>query len=288
MPDVSASLDTADLGTVGYVGLGDMGAGIASRLVRLGFDVSVFDLQFDRIQALVEQGATGVKSVGELAGRSDTLIVCVDPESAVLSVVDSLAPHLGPGHTVIVQSSITLNVLFECERIASKHGAQLFDVPVSGSYEDRQSGNLAVLVGATSEAAQHVRPLLEAIGHPLYFENLGAGAVAKLANNAIMSTTRAVVTEIMEFASAYGLSEADLRKAVSTSSGACWVVDNWDYFDQHVMSGYALRGLGEAQADEVIGMAAEKGLHLNMVRATRQYGGDLKRARYRELTERTQ
>jgi 3-hydroxyisobutyrate dehydrogenase len=268
---------------VGYVGLGNMGAGIATRLTRVGVEPIVFDLRKEAVEELVAEGATGAGSLEELATASDAVIICVEPSAAVLAVLKGIVEHLHEGQTVFVQSSIPTEMLFEAARLVEATGAKLYDAPVSGSMVDRLNGTLAVLVGASEEAVGEERALLEIIGRPLYFGTLGGGEVAKLANNAIMTVTRRAASEVMAFAAAYGLSEEDVQKVVAISSGQSYVTDNWEYFTEQIRNGTAMR-LGPKQAREIIAMADAKGVRMRMLETVRGHGLEIDKERYRLLT----
>lgn len=271
-------------GRVGYIGLGNMGAGIAMRLARVAVDLTVFDLRKEAVEELVAAGATGAATLEQLVERSDAVIVCVDPAEAVLKVVAELVRSLGPRHAVLIQSSVPPAMLLECARLVESTGAKLYDTPVSGSLHDRLNGTLSVLVGASEERVGAERELLETIGRPLYFGSLGGGEIAKLANNAMMSVTRRAAAEVMAFAAAYGLSEDDVRKAAAISSGASWVLDNWEYFNEQHRNGTILR-LGGRQAEEIIAAAADKGVRMRMLEAIREHGRTIDEERCQVLAQ---
>jgi 3-hydroxyisobutyrate dehydrogenase len=270
-------------GRVGYVGLGNMGAGIATRLARVGVDLVVFDLRKEAVEELVAEGATGAASLAELATACHTVIVCVEPSAAVLDVLKGMVEYLHPGQTVFVQSSISPQMVFEAAKLVEPSGVKLYDSPVSGSMADRLNGTLSVLVGASEETVGAERALLEIIGRPLYLGALGGGEVAKLANNSIMTVTRRAVTEAMAFAAAYGLSEDDVRKVVAISSGRSWTTDNWEYQNEQHRNGLVLR-LGPKQAREILASAEAKGVRMRMLEAVRDHGLEIDKERYRLLT----
>nr|WP_271209077.1 NAD(P)-dependent oxidoreductase [Rhodococcus wratislaviensis]GLK33532.1 tartronate semialdehyde reductase [Rhodococcus wratislaviensis] len=270
-------------GTAGYIGLGNMGGGIATRLSRTGVRQVVFDINREAVDKLVAEGASAAGSLGELAAASDTIFVCVDPEHVVLKVVEQLVEYLTPGQSVVVQSSVPPTLLFEVARLVENSGATLYDAPVSGSVEDRLNGTLSVLVGATEETVGSDKTLLETIGRPLYFGTLGGGEVAKLCNNAIMTTTRTVASEVMKFAAAYGLTEDNVREAAAISSGGSWVLDNWDYFNQRLSAGFTLR-MSRKQVEEILAAADEKGVRLRMLESVLEHGLDIDKDRFHLLT----
>jgi 3-hydroxyisobutyrate dehydrogenase len=258
-------------GTVGYVGLGDMGGGVATHLVEVGIDVHVFDLNDDAIARLVDKGAVGASSLQDLVNSSDVIIVCVDPERAVVAVTQELAELVRAGQTVIIQSSVPPTWVAEIAEAMQQKDVKLFDAAVSGSHADRQNGTLAVLVGATEEGVGRERDLLESIGRPLYMGKVGGGEVAKLANNAVMNVTRLAMAETMEFGRAFGLAEEDILRAISISSGASFVQQNWGYFDTQIKTGMVMR-LAAPQAQAIADLAERKGLHLYMQEVAIKHG----------------
>lgn len=268
---------------VGYVGLGDMGSGIATHLVEVGVRLVVFDLNPEAIAAVVAKGAKSAGSLEELAATSDVIIVCVDPQKQVVRVVDQLAEFLGPGQTVIIQSSVSPAAVIEMGETMAQKGVKLFDAPVSGSHEDRRNGTLSVLTGATAEGVEAERALLESIGRPLYLDALGGGEVAKLANNAIMTVTRLATIESLEFGRAFGVSEENLAEAIKISSGGSWVLDNWEYFDEQLRSGFTLR-MSSKQSREIIETAENRDVHMRMTEAALQHSKIIHGARYAHLT----
>lgn len=270
-------------GAVGYIGLGDMGAGICTHLRDVDVNLTVFDLNQAAIDLLVAKGARGAKSLQEVVDATETIIVCVDPEPQVKKVVDALIPYLRAGQTIIIQSSVPPQWIGQMAESVSSKGAKLFDAPVSGSHADRLNGTLSVLTGATREQVGPLSDLLESIGRPLYLDALGGGETAKLANNALMNVSRLAVAESMAFARALGLSEEKLIEAIKISSGACFVVDNWGYFEQQLGTGFVLR-MSMKQTVEILEIAEEIGVRMLMTEAARENTKPIDEARYRLIT----
>lgn len=270
-------------GTVGYIGLGNMGSGIAIHLAEVGVKLVVFDLNPAAIAEVTAKGAHGAASLEEVAKLTDVIIICVDPEPQVPKVVDALAEFLRPGQTVIIQSSVPPQWVPQMAEVVAAKGAKLFDAPVSGSFEDRRNGTLSVLTGASQEEVGPVSDLLNSIGRPLYLDALGGGEAVKLANNAIMTVTRLAVSESMAFAGAFGLSEEKLIEAVKISSGASFAIDNWGYFDEQVRTGFTLR-MSLKQTLEILEIAAEKNIPMLMTEAARACTKPIDEARYKLIT----
>ena len=270
-------------GIVGYIGLGDMGGGIATHLADMGVELIVFDLNPTAVDRLVGKGARAAASLQLLAETSDVLIICVDPEPQVQKVVAALVPHLCAGQTVIIQSSVPPTWISQLASAVASSGAKLFDAPVSGSRADRLNGTLAVLVGASREQTGPINGLLETIGRPIYLDAPGGGEAAKLANNAIMAVTRLAVAESMAFAQVFGISEDKLIEAVKVSSGACFAIENWGYFDQQIASGHGPR-MSLQQVTEIQKIATEEGVGMRMIRAALEHMRSIDEERYRIIT----
>lgn len=275
--------ETQYKGTVGYVGLGNMGGGIATHLAEVGVDLVVFDLKAEAIAAVEAAGARGASSLEELVAAVDVVIVCVDPEKQVVKVVDLLAEFLLSGQTVIIQASVPPAWVGQMADSVAAKGVKLYDAPVSGSHEDRRNGTLAVLTGASRETVGAEHELLSSIGIPLYLEALGGGEVAKLANNAVMTATRLATTESFAFGRAFGVSEENLAKAIAISSGNSWALENWGYFDEQLASGFTLY-MSLKQSEEILATAEEKNLPMLMTQAAVDYTKRIDEARYTHLT----
>lgn len=272
-------------GSVGYIGLGDMGGGIAARLVAAGVDLIVFDLKSDAIARLVAKGARAAISLGEVVRDAEVIFICVDPETAVSKVIDDIFELARPGQTLIVQSSICPEVVIEASKKARLKGVRLFDAPVSGTYADRQNGTLAVPTGAERKNIGNIAALLDIIGRPIYLKTVGGGELAKLANNAVSSVTRSGVMEAIELALSYGVTEADLLEVLRAGSGNSFVVQNWSFFDELARVGHIVRKQ-PMQAAEIRKTIKQKDLHLPIIEAHFEPLRMLDIQRYKKLTGR--
>lgn len=196
---------------VGFVGLGNIGTPMAERLAASDHDVVVYDVAFDRVQALVEKGATAAASVAELAAQVDVLSVMVRDDDQVRTVVaeacarGSLPDRRAP-LTVAIHSTIAPRTPRQLEVTAAKHGVRLVDAPVSGGPMGAAEGTLAILVGGSDEAFAAARPALEAMGSKVIHAGpIGAGTAFKLARNLMHFVSFTAATEAQVLAEAAGL-----------------------------------------------------------------------------------
>src|SRR5882724_9206791 len=146
--------------TVGIVGLGDMGAAIASSIVRT-FPLIAFDLRKEAVDKLVALGAKRAESVQALAERCEVVILVVVDDKQVNQVVGELLRHPGKLHTIIVSSTVLPSTVIALAEQAAKVGLDLIDAPVSGGAEKASRGILTVLIGGGRTPVRRCWRILE-------------------------------------------------------------------------------------------------------------------------------
>src|SRR6202158_1741924 len=179
---------------IGFLGLGEMGAPMASRLLRAGHDLVVWNRSAERAVALAREGTAVASSPAKAAaGRDFVITMLATPEALeqVLFGTAGLAPALLPGQALIDMSTVGPA---EVRSVAARlpKGASLVDAPVRGSVPQATSGRLDIFVGATDQDYERVRPILEALGSVRHTGGPGSGAAMKLVANLALGA--AVVT----------------------------------------------------------------------------------------------
>jgi 3-hydroxyisobutyrate dehydrogenase len=254
---------------VGYVGLGNMGGGIAVHLAQAGVRLIVYDIDPQAVARVVAEGAEEAASPAHLAAESDIVIICVlnsEQLMAVLTGRDGILESSRPGQIVVIQSTVPPQTVLRAAQAAESFGVGVIDAPVSGSFDDRRNGTLAVIVGGADDVVARCRPVLEIIGNKIrHVGPLGAAEVAKLVNNAIMHTTRLAAIEAMRFAASFGVSEEMIRAVAKLCSANSWVLDNWEYFDQQTL---AAMGDDAPQIRDILEAASDVGVDLPLCRET--------------------
>ena len=139
--------------TVGIVGLGDMGAAIASSIVRT-FPLIAFDLRKEAVDKLVALGAKRAESVQALADQCEVIILVVVDDKQVNQVVSELLCHRGKLHTIIVSSTVLPTTVVALREQASKVGLELIDALVSGGVEKVSVGTIIVLIDGEQATIQ--------------------------------------------------------------------------------------------------------------------------------------
>lgn len=222
---------SADSGRWGFIGLGEMGEPMVGSLVDEGFDVVAFDRDPARVGLTAARGATAASSVAEVAHAADVVSICVRHAGQVDAVLDDgLLDHASARTLVLIHSTIGREA---CRAVAARLSAEeasVLDAPVSGMRMAAEAGTLAFFVGGAQDALERVRPGLDAMGRvAVHVGDVGAGQIAKIANNLVAFGNAAVVHEATELGRAAGLDEGRLLAALAEGSARSWAVENWPF-----------------------------------------------------------
>ena len=216
---------------IGFVGLGDMGSGMAGNLLRAGFSVHGYDPAPARLEWLEREGGHPAENAAAVGERSEAAFVMVmngdQARDATLGPV-GLAQGLQRGGTILLSATIRPG---EAEGIATdlrEHGIILIDTPVSGGKHGADAGKLNLYPAGDPDAIERVRPVLEAISKQIVVtgDRPGQGQVAKAALQALIGGVFAGVFEAAVFGSKAGLTGATLERVFSNSDAGSPLVAN--------------------------------------------------------------
>jgi 3-hydroxyisobutyrate dehydrogenase-like beta-hydroxyacid dehydrogenase len=202
---------------LGYIGLGNQGAPMAKRLADWPDGLIVFDVRAEAMTPLVELGAQPADDVAAVAA-ADVISVTVLNDVQVRDVVAELGRHAGAGTVIAIHSTIEPDTAAELAETLGPKGIHIVDAPVSGGAGAADKGELAVMVGASDEAYERVKPvfkkwasLVVRAGEP------GAGTRMKLARNMLTFIGFAASCEAMALAEAAGIDLQKLGRVVRHS-----------------------------------------------------------------------
>ena len=217
---------------VGIIGVGDMGLGIATSIVRT-FPMMAYDVRPEPVEKLVAMGARRAASVEQVADACDVAVIVVANDEQVTDVVGKLLSRPGKLHTIIVSSTILPRTMTDLDGAARKAGIDLIDAPVTGGTEKAERGILTLLIGGEKEPIERCRPLLEVYGKTLFHMGpLGAGSAGKLVNNLLSVAGYALILEGMQLADAYGISEDMVTEVAAVGSSDSRVLRHWGRLDR--------------------------------------------------------
>jgi 3-hydroxyisobutyrate dehydrogenase-like beta-hydroxyacid dehydrogenase len=207
--------------TIGFLGLGRMGAPMAANLLKAGHTLLVHDVSADAVAALVAQGAQAAGSAAALGEQCDVVFTSLPTPAIVREAV------LGPdGVCARRQPAILCDLSTSGPQLAQDLAAALpqvacFDAPVSGGIKGAVEATISIMVGGPStEYEVNLRSLLEAIGKPTHMgEAPGAGQTMKLVNNLLGAVAIGVTAEGMAFGIKQGLDPAKMIAVLNQSTG---------------------------------------------------------------------
>lgn len=217
---------------LGYIGLGNMGAPKARRLVGWPGGLIVYDVRPDAAAVFADAGATVAAEVAEVAA-ADVISVTVLDDVQVREVVAELARHVSPGTVIAIHSTIADSTAAELAAEFAPQGIHIIDAPVSGGAAGAERGELATMVGAPREVYERVKPVFKQWASlVIHAGEPGAGTRMKLARNMLTFTSFAAAAEAMRLAESAGLDIQALGRvvrhtdAISGGPGAVMVRDN--------------------------------------------------------------
>jgi len=217
---------------VGLVGAGRMGRAMVHHLIARGFAVSVTDVSAAACEAVAVLGAKVVDTPAELAARSDAVFIAVgfDEEvSAVCRGADGIFANARPGTIVVVNSTISADLVRALGDEARAKGLDLLDIPIARGAAAAEAGTLLALAGGDAAVLERVRPMLEAFCSDIsHLGDIGHGQVAKAINNLLLWVDGVALTEAGRLAESTGIDLPGLRDALLMSSGRSWALENWD------------------------------------------------------------
>lgn len=230
--------------TIGFIGLGLMGHGIAKNIVEKGYALSVIAHRNRApIEDLVSRGAVEVRSTREIAERSSIVFLCVTGSREVEALVrgpDGLKAHLKPGSVIVdCSTSDPTSTAALAEELAAS-GIAFADAPLGGTPVQAAEGKLSAMVGASPETFARIKPVLEtwAGAKLVHLGDVGAGHKMKLLNNFVSLGYAAIYAEAMTLATKAGLSPEIFDSVLRGSRMDCG-------FYQTFM-GYTIEGNREA------------------------------------------
>jgi len=223
----------AQHGTVGLLGLGEMGLPMASRLVQGGWRVVGYDVREETLARAVAAGVQRAGSPAEVAQTVDQTIVSIvrtlPQTEAVLFGADGLVSANRPALDVAVMSTLNPAAMARLAERAAGHGVTLVDAPVSGGRAGAEGGTLAIMLAGEPAALQRMQPVLELLGTNRFVlgERAGMGQAAKLANQIMLTASLLGVAEGLTLARSFGLDADAVLPIIGVSTGNSWAVQNW-------------------------------------------------------------
>ena len=214
---------------IAFIGLGNMGGGMAANLVKAGHEVAAFDLSEDALAAAKSNGCTTFTSASEACEGAEAVVSMLPNGAIVKSVYTADVIGKAPAGAVFLDCS-TIDVATARETIsaATQAGYEMVDAPVSGGIAAANGGTLTFMVGGTSSAFERAKPILEAMGKAvIHAGDAGNGQAAKICNNMLLAIHMAGTCEAFTMAEKLGLDAQTFYDISSVSSGQNWSMTSY-------------------------------------------------------------
>ncbi len=214
---------------IAFIGLGNMGGGMAANLVKAGHEVRAFDLSEPALAAAREAGCTTFPTAKEACEGAEA-VVSMLPNGAIVKQVywEDVIGHAPEGAILLDCSTIDVATAREVIEVTEAHGYQMVDAPVSGGIAAANGGTLTFMVGGSDEAFARAQPILAAMGKAVIHAGAaGTGQAAKICNNMLLAIHMIGTCEAFAMAQKLGLDAQTFYDISSVSSGQCWSMTSY-------------------------------------------------------------
>ena len=217
------------MATIGFIGLGNMGGGMAANLAAAGHDVRAFDLVEAALARAAAAGCTRASSARAAAGDAEVVVTMLPAGRHVRAVYDGeIIATARPDALLIDCSTIDIASARAVAGQAAARGLAMLDAPVSGGIAAANAGTLTFMVGGGAAAFERDRPILAAMGKAvIHAGEAGAGQAAKICNNMLLGATMVATCEAFLLAGKLGLDLQTFYDISSRASGQSWSMTSY-------------------------------------------------------------
>jgi 3-hydroxyisobutyrate dehydrogenase-like beta-hydroxyacid dehydrogenase len=208
--------------SVGFIGLGRMGFGMASNLAKAGVPLTVFDARLEPMEAIVELGASAATDPADLASRVELLFLCLPSETEVDDVLfgkHGVLMKARNGLVIVDTTTMNYRSALQIAEKSEQAGMSYSDCPVSGMPFRAENGTLTMMFGGGTDMFANMRPYLDVMGEFIvHCGEVGMGQLMKAFNNIIYNVNIAAICEVMPLAVKAGLEPGKLAEVLTTAS----------------------------------------------------------------------
>jgi len=204
---------------LGFIGIGSMGRPIARRLLQAGYNLTAYNRDRSKAEALVGYGAIITNSIAELASSADVILSCLANDDAVRNVYagpEGVFANVRPGTVVIEMSTINPETSRELYKLGVARAVSVLDVPISGSTPAAEQGTLTLFGGGDEEIFHNAEPIFRAIAQQyFYLGPSGSGTTMKLVVNTLLGIGMQAIAEAVALGQKAGLNRDRLFDVLS-------------------------------------------------------------------------
>jgi len=214
---------------VAFIGLGNMGGGMAANLAQKGHDVRAFDLSADALDKAKAAGCLPVASAAEACDGAEAAVTMLPAGKHVEAVYTDSVFGAAPASAILMDcSTIDVATAKRVGEAALAKGLTMVDAPVSGGIAAANAGTLTFMVGGSAEAFERAEPFLADMGKAVIHAGAsGAGQAAKICNNMVLGAEMIATCEAFLLADKLGLDPQKFFDIASVSSGQSWSLTSY-------------------------------------------------------------
>jgi 3-hydroxyisobutyrate dehydrogenase len=212
------------MASIAFIGLGNMGGGMAANLVKAGHEVRAFDLSEAALAKAAANGCARAESAVAAVADAEVVVTMLPAGRQVRDVYESAVIGTAPATALLIDCS-TIDVATAREEIekAAAAGYAMVDAPVSGGIAAADAGTLTFMVGGEDAAFERAREILEKMGKAvIHAGGPGSGQAAKICNNMLLGASMVATCETFVLAQKLGLDPQTFFDIASKASGQCW------------------------------------------------------------------
>jgi 3-hydroxyisobutyrate dehydrogenase len=214
---------------IAFIGLGNMGGGMAANLVKAGHEVRAFDLSPDALAKAGESGCATFTAVPDAVAGVDAVVTMLPNGGIVKAVYTADVIGKAPAGALFLDcSTIDLETAREVAELAVAAGYEMVDAPVSGGIAAANGGTLTFMVGGSEAAFAKAQAVLDPMAKAvIHAGEIGAGQVAKMCNNMLLAIHMIGTCEALALAEKAGLDPQKFYEISSKSTGYCWSLNDY-------------------------------------------------------------
>lgn len=222
---------------VGFIGLGNMGEGMAYNLSTKGFSPLVFDRRQEPLIALAAEGARIADTCAQVGRESDVVLIAVFDDKQIEQVVfgdgsdEGILAGMTNGGVIVLHPTTSARMIRKVHAAAAEKGVSVIDAPMTGgAHIAARAGTLTLMIGGDAAVVERVRPILDAMATSVFHVGeLGSGAATKIINNFLACSQTMLVREALRLARSAGITEENILDMLNRGGVASsWQTINWE------------------------------------------------------------
>ena len=217
------------MATIAFIGVGNMGGGMAANLAKAGHTVRAFDLSAEAVARAVASGCSAATSAVAAATGADAIVTMLPAGTHVRAAYEGDLFAAAAPHTILIDcSTIDVATAKSVGEAAAARGLAMVDAPVSGGTAAADAGTLTFMVGGPEAAFAAAKPILDQMGKAvIHAGSAGMGQAAKICNNRILGATMVATAEAFVLAEHLGLEAQTFFDISSKASGQSWSMTSY-------------------------------------------------------------